>query len=190
MENMVFIIDSQTFLPNSVLATTTGFMKPNLKTFKVAFFLRWLPVTGSVTLMLMVFLLSAVSFSQLKTANFWREHTYKVLAAAQTFLSDLLCIQGDARNYVFTGKAAVLKTFEERVSSAPQQLTQLKLLTLDNPRQQEHLRPIGSHLDEVIAFSQQLVDTRNTYGIQAAVLFPGVPGGRTGQKRIPGHLEP
>jgi hypothetical protein len=98
MKNMVFIIDSQTFLPNSVLATTTGFMKPNLKTFKVAFFLRWLPVTGSVTLMLMVFLLSAVSFSQLKTANFRREHTYKVLAAAQTFLSDLLCIQGDARN--------------------------------------------------------------------------------------------
>jgi hypothetical protein len=91
-------------------------------------FLKWLPVTGSVTLMLMVFLVSAVSFSQLKTANFWREHTNEVLAAAQTFLSDLFRIQGDARKYVFTGEAAVLKTFEDIVRSAPRQLTQLKLL--------------------------------------------------------------
>jgi signal transduction histidine kinase/CheY-like chemotaxis protein len=45
------------------------------------------------------------------------------------------------------------------------------ILTVDNPRQLERLRPIGSDLDEVIAFSRQLVDTRNTYGIQAAVLF-------------------
>lgn len=95
----------------------------------------------------------------------------QVLAAAQTFLSDLLRIQGDARKNVFTGQAAVLNTFAERMHSAPQQLTQLKLLTFDNPEQQQRLRPIGPDLDEVIAFSQQLVDTRNTYGIQAAFLF-------------------
>jgi signal transduction histidine kinase/CheY-like chemotaxis protein len=134
-------------------------------------FLKWLPVSGSVTLMLMVFLVSAVSFSELKTANFWREHTNEVLAAAETFLSALFRIQGDARKYVFTGHAAVLATFEEVVHSAPGQLNQLKLLTLDNPGQQERLRPIDSDLNEVVAFSRQLVDTRNTYGIQAAVLF-------------------
>ncbi len=55
--------------------------------------------------------------------------------------------------------------------SAPQQLSQLKLLTTDNPGQQERLSPVGPDLDEVIAFSQQLVDVRNTYGSQAAVLF-------------------
>jgi CHASE3 domain sensor protein len=138
---------------------------------KVCCFLRWLPLTGSLALMVVISLVSVISFSQLKTANSWREHTYKVLAEAQTFLSDLFRIQGDARNYVFTGQAAVFKTFEESVHSGPQQLTQLKLLTLDNPGQQERLSSIGLDLDEVIAFSQQLVDTRNTYGIQAAMLF-------------------
>ncbi len=89
-------------------------MKPNLKTVnKLGFFFRWLPVTGSVTLMVMICVVSALSFSQLKTANSWHEHSYKVLATAQTFLNDLFRIQGDARNYVFTGQAALLKTFRD-----------------------------------------------------------------------------
>ena len=128
-------------------------------------------MTGSLVLMVVITLVSAISFSQLKNANSWREHTYKVLAVAQTFLNDILRIQRDARNYVFTGQTALLKTFEQSVHSAPQQLSQLKLLTTDNPGQQERLSPVGPDLDEVIAFSQQLVDVRNTYGSQAAVLF-------------------
>src|SRR6202030_3920126 len=147
-------------------------MKPHLETVKrVGVFLRWLPMIGSVTLMVVVSIVSAFSFSQFKTANSWREHTYIVLAAAQTFLNDLFRIQQDSRQYVFTGQAAVLKTFEQGVNSASQQLSQLKLLTRDSPGQQERLGPIGSDLDEVIAFAQQLVDTRNTYGIQAAERF-------------------
>ena len=166
-------------------------MKPHLETVKrVGDFFRWLPMIGSVTLMVVVSIVSAFSFSQFKTTNSWHEHSYIVLAAAQTFLNDLFRIQEDSRQYVFTGQAAILKTFEQSVHSASQQLSQLKLLTRDNPGQQERLGSIGSDLDEVIAFAQQLIDTRNTYGIQAAVLFPGVPGGRTGQKRIPGHHEP
>jgi hypothetical protein len=35
---------------------------------------------------------AAVSFSKLKTSNFWCERTYEVLATALTFLSDLFSI--------------------------------------------------------------------------------------------------
>jgi signal transduction histidine kinase len=48
---------------------------------------------GSVTLMAVLFFVSAFSFSQSKTANSWREHTYTVLEAAETFLNDLFRIQ-------------------------------------------------------------------------------------------------
>ena len=115
-------------------------MKRNLESFKkVGFFLRWLPMIGSVTFMVVVSIVSAFSFSQFETANSWREHTYVVLAAAQTFLNDLFRIQQDSRKYVFTGQAAILKTFEQSVHSTYQQLTQLKLLTRDNPGQQERI---------------------------------------------------
>jgi hypothetical protein len=92
-------------------------MNPNLKTVnKVGSFLRWLPLTGSVSIMMTISLVAAASFSQLKIANFWQEHTHEVLAAAQMFLSDLFCIQGNARDYVFTGEPAALKSFQERGS--------------------------------------------------------------------------
>src|SRR3984957_19091421 len=148
----------------------TGWMKPNLKRAEIVGpFLRWLPMAGSVVLMILISLLSAVSFSQLKTSNFWRDHSYEVLATAQTLMSDLFRIQGDARSYVFTGQPAILKALQESVNT--QQLNQLKRLTRDNFGQQERLRQIGSDLDEVIAYSQQLVDARDTYGIQAAIQF-------------------
>ena len=143
-------------------------MKPNVKTVKkVGNLLQWLPVTASLALIMMIPIVSTVSFSKLKTSNFWREHTYEVLATAQSFLSNLFSIQGDARNYVFTGQSATLKAFQDSVNNAPSQLARLKLLTRDNRGQEERLRSIGSDLDEVIANSQQLVDTRNTHGIQA-----------------------
>jgi signal transduction histidine kinase/DNA-binding response OmpR family regulator len=147
-------------------------MKPNLEMVKRAgVFLRWLPMVGSVALMVVVSIASVFSFSQFKTADSWREHTYIVLATAQTLANDLFRIQQDSRNYVFAGHAAVLKTFRQSADGASQKLSQLKLLTRDNPGQQEQLGLIGADLDEVIAFAQQLIDTRNTYGDQAAALF-------------------
>jgi CHASE3 domain sensor protein len=80
-------------------------------------------------------------FSQLKTSNFWRDHSYEVLATAKTLLSDLSRIQGKALIYAFTGNEDALEAFQESVNT--QQLIQLKLLTRDNPGQQERLRPIG-----------------------------------------------
>src|SRR3984885_3793512 len=145
-------------------------MNPNLKSVKnLGQFLRWLPLIGSVTLMLIIAGVANASFARLKISNFWQEHTHEVLATAQTFLTDLLNIQGNARDYVFTGQPSSLKTFQESVNT--QQVTQLKLLTRDNPRQKETLRRIGADLDEVIAYSQQLVYTRDSEGTEAVVQF-------------------
>ncbi len=145
-------------------------MKPNRQTAKKdGFFLRWLPVAGSVVLMIMISLVSTVSVYKLKSSNFWREHSYEVLATAQAFITDLYDIRGDARNYAFTGKAPARKGFQESTHSAALRLAQLKLSAQDNPGQQALLGPIGMDLEEVASYSQQLVNVRQNLGIQAAV---------------------
>jgi signal transduction histidine kinase/CheY-like chemotaxis protein len=147
-------------------------MYPNLKTGKqVRFLVRWLPATVSGVLMLVISIVSASSFSQLKVANFWREHTYEVLTEAQTFLADLSRIQRNARDYVFTSRPEALKAFQDSLDI--QGLTRLKLLTIDNPGQQERLRRISPDLEEVISYAKKLVQTRQTSGFQAAVQFEG-----------------
>ena len=52
------------------------------------YFLRWLPLTGSVTLMVMLTFVSAASVAQLENSTSWRKHSYDVLATAQAFLGD------------------------------------------------------------------------------------------------------
>jgi signal transduction histidine kinase/DNA-binding response OmpR family regulator len=145
-------------------------MKPNLKTgIKPGDILRWLPIAGSVILMVMICLVSVSSFSQLRASNFWREHSYEVLATAQKFLGNLFTVQRDARNYLFTGQPEALTTFQQSLASAPQQLKELQHLTRDNPSQEALIPPILSDLAEVSASSQLLVDARKSRGIEAAI---------------------
>jgi signal transduction histidine kinase/CheY-like chemotaxis protein len=145
-------------------------MKPKLESGKkLGSFLRWLPMMASVVLMIMISVVSAVSFAKLKTSNLGRQHANEVLATAQTLVSDLFNIQAQARDYVFTGEPLDLKIFVDSVNT--QQLTRLKLLSRDNSGQEELLTGIGSDLDEMIAYSQQLVDTRTVYGVTAAIQF-------------------
>jgi len=76
---------------------------------------------GSVILMIMISVISAISFAKLKTSNVGRQHTNEVLATAQTLVSDLFNIQAQARDYVFTGQPLDLKIFIDSVNT--QQLT-------------------------------------------------------------------
>jgi signal transduction histidine kinase/CheY-like chemotaxis protein len=163
-------------------------MKSTLKTAaKLADFLRWLPMVGSVVLMIMVAWISVASFSQLKRSNFWRDHSYEVLATAGLFLSDLYSLRGNANDYIFTGRPASLESFQDSVNT--QQLTQLKLLTRDNPGQQDLLRRIGPDLDELIADSQQLVEARDSEGLQAAIQFESNESGMNSMGRVLSDLK-
>ena len=132
-------------------------------------FIRWLPVTGSVTLMVMIAVISTVSFAQLKRSTAWRDHSYEVLAEAQPFLGDILDIQRGMRGYVLTGQSMTLATYQSGVSRAPQQLAQLEILTRDNLEQQGRLKTLHKDLDDVLAYSHKLIDTRNAQGLQAAI---------------------
>ena len=132
-------------------------------------FLRWLPVTGSVTLMVMISVISTVSFAQLENSTSWRKHSYEVLVTAQSFLGSIFDAQRGMRGYVLTGQPAPLSTYQAGITSAPQALDKLNSLTRDNPGQQGRVKNIIIDFNDVAAYSHKLIDARKTQGIQAAV---------------------
>jgi signal transduction histidine kinase/CheY-like chemotaxis protein len=132
-------------------------------------FIRWMPATGSITLMVMIAFVIAISFSNFKASNTWREHTYEVLSTAQNFLGDLFRIQRCSRNYVLTGQPDSLQPYQWGVNDAPLQLALLRQLTSDNARQQKQLDPLDTDLPDVVAFSRDLIAARNAQGIAAAM---------------------
>ena len=69
-------------------------------------FLRWLPVTGSVTLMIMIAFVSAANMSALQSATDWRKHDFQVILAGQAFEENLIDMQRGLRGYVTLKTAA------------------------------------------------------------------------------------
>lgn len=132
-------------------------------------FLRWLPVTGSLTLMVMIAFVSTVSFGQLKSSSDWRKHTYEVLARAQAFQGDLLATERGMRNFVMTGQPVALQVYEAGVSNAPVRLAELTALTSDNPTQQSRLKTLDADWDNWLRYSTELIRTRNSDGLQAVI---------------------
>jgi PAS domain S-box-containing protein len=132
-------------------------------------FLRWLPVTGSLTLMMMIAFVSTISFAQLESSSNWRKHTYDVLMKAQSFLGDLFETQRGMRNFVLTGQSAALDVYQTGVTNAPLHLAQLTSLTHDSPSQQARIKTLKADLNNSLAYSTELIRTRNTLGLPEAV---------------------
>jgi PAS domain S-box-containing protein len=132
-------------------------------------FLRWLPVTGSLTLMVMIAFVSTLSFEQLKTSTDWRKHSDEVLTKAQAFLGDLFETQRGMRNFVLTGQSAALDVYQNGFTNAPLHLAELTTITHDNPSQQARLKTLKADLNNLMGYSTELIKTRNTLGLPSAV---------------------
>jgi CHASE3 domain sensor protein len=130
-------------------------------------FLRWLPVTGAVTLMVMIAFVSAVNMAELKDATFWRQHTVQVILKAQAFEDDLLDIQRGVRGYVTLGDTNALASYQAGAKLEPQQFDQLVELTSDNPAQQRSLKDLAAAMNDVFAYDQRVIVIYKRHGFAA-----------------------
>jgi PAS domain S-box-containing protein len=146
-------------------------------------FFRWMPITGSVTLMGMVAVVSMASFTQLAESTAWRKHSYEVLDTAQIYLGDLMDIQRGMRGYVLTGQPAALVTYRSGVKDAPKQLARLQALTSDNPGQEKRLSALSADLGASLAYARKLLAARDGPGIQAAIQIETTGEGFAGVNR-------
>jgi PAS domain S-box-containing protein len=120
-------------------------------------FLRWLPVTGAVTLMVMIAFVSAVNMAELKNATFWRQHTFQVILNAQAFEDNLIDLQRGARGYVTLGDTNALASYQNSAKLEPAQFDQLIGLTRDNPAQQQRLKKLSAAMNDVFAYDRRVI---------------------------------
>ena len=132
-------------------------------------FTHWLPLTASVTLMVMVAIVSLASFTQLQNSDAWRKHSADVLIKTQVFLGDISDVQSGMRGYVLTGQSTALVTYRSGASDGPQQLARLQALTQDNRGQVERLKTLAADFAGLVGYSSKLIGVRDSQGIQAAI---------------------
>jgi PAS domain-containing protein len=130
-------------------------------------FYRWLPVTGSVTLMAMVAFVSVVNMQELKTATFWRNHTIEVILGLQAFQANLTALQLGERGYVTLGDTNALASYENSLQDEPGQFNRIVELTSDNPAQQARLKDLAAAMDDVFDYDRRTIALYNAQGFAA-----------------------
>ena len=148
-------------------------------------FLRWLPVTASATLMVVIALTSSASFSQLNESSFWQKHTYDVLQVTQVLLGDLTDTQRGMRSYVLSGHKETLDIYHRGLNAIPVQLQQLQTLTRDNPIQQARLKTLRMDIDNVTAYARGLLDARDRQGLTGAAAVESTGAGTRRHEPVP-----
>lgn len=152
-------------------------------------FLRWLPITASLTLMLMIAFVASVSFAQLKDSVDWRKHSYQVLVESQSLVNDVFSTQRGMRNFAITAQDAALDLYDTGVRNIPKRTAALLALTRDNPAQQDRLHTLVTDINNQLEYSRELIATRKTQGLEAAIKMESTGRGFALINQVQGALQ-
>jgi len=146
---------------------------------EVLYFLRWLPVIGSVILMVMVAFIATGTMARLRSATYWREHTFQEILAAHSYEDNLINIQNGMRDFVTTGDADGLALCQRSIRLEPQLFDRLVDLTRDNPAQQQRLKTLSAAMKDVFAYDSRLIDIFKQRGAEMVLNTEQTGEGRT-----------
>jgi CHASE3 domain sensor protein len=107
--------------------------------------------------MAMIAFVSAVNMAELKSATFWRKHTYQSILNAQTFEDNLIDIQRGVRGYVTVGDTNALASYAGSAKLEPQEFDQLVELTSDNPAQQRRMKDLAAAMNDVFSYDERVI---------------------------------
>ncbi len=120
-------------------------------------FLRWLPVTGSVTLMAMIAFVSAVNMTELRNAAAWRKHAFQVILNAQAFQDNFTAMQLGLRGYVTLHDLNALASYEKCLKLEPEQFVRLVKMTRDDSVQQQQLKALAKAMDDILDYDRRML---------------------------------
>lgn len=129
---------------------------------------RWLTVSGSGLVLIVVASLASNSLEQLRETLAWRQHSYQVLVKVSDFLTSLTDSQRGMRGFVLTEDPQALQTYRRGVAALPRDLHELLRMTSDNPAQEHRVRRISEDVEQVSAYSRRLIDAREQKGLAGA----------------------
>jgi len=130
-------------------------------------FLRWLPITGSVTLMIMVAFVSYENATMLNKETQSREHSIQVIFSAHSFLDNLIDIQRGTRGYVTVGDTNALAAYFSSSQLEQQQLDELAGLVQDNPAQRKRLDDLKAAMKGVFGYDNEVIEIYRQHGFAA-----------------------
>ncbi len=108
------------------------------------------------------------SANSMTEALSWEKHTQDVLLKLDGTLILAMDVENGGRGFVVTGNETYLEPFNQSEQKIEQNLTELRRLVSDNPKQTAEIDRLENLTKQKIAFTQNLIETRRTQGLNAA----------------------
>jgi CHASE3 domain sensor protein len=148
-------------------------------------FVHWLPVSGSITLMLMIAFVAAMNRADMRSATGLRRHTIKVILAGQAFEENMVGIQRGLRGYVTLGDRAAFASYRTGVALEPELFKRLIDLTVDNSSQRPRLDRLEAAMAATFGYDRRALAAYDSGGTAAFMRMDALGESRslTGETR-------
>jgi signal transduction histidine kinase len=124
------------------------------------FWNAWGPHLGMLAALLAFTAIAAGSFYSINALQEQArrvDHTHRALARLDNVYADLKDAQSSARLYVTTGTPKLLEEFAFYISGISQELTELRTLISDNPRQLRNLSALTTLIDKHVSYLKECI---------------------------------
>ncbi|MBA2493821.1 MAG: CHASE3 domain-containing protein [Acidobacteria bacterium] len=108
------------------------------------------------------------SANSMNEALNWEKHTQEVLLQLNNALNLVTDAETSSRGFAITGNDSFLEPYNRAEQKIDQNLTNLRQLVADNPKQTAELARLEGFTNEKFDFIKNLIETRRAQGLQAA----------------------
>jgi CHASE3 domain sensor protein len=99
----------------------------------------------------------------------WVRHTLLVLEELQDLTSSMQTIEDDYRGFVITGDEIYLRSYREATMDIEQDEASIRVLTADNPVQQNRLPSLEKFAAQKMQFGESVIGLRRDRGLDSAM---------------------
>lgn len=122
--------------------------------------------------LLIVFVIGMVSYRSttrlVETAD-WVTHTHKVIEKLESVLSQIADAEAGQRGYIITGERHYLEPYYRSVVLLDQEIKDLRILTADNPKQQQKLNTLQSLVKKKLGILNEMINLRSSNGFESVL---------------------
>lgn len=106
--------------------------------------------------------LSIVNFLRLNQASEWNNHSYKVMRASDSMLSDMINMETGVRGFAISGKESFLAPYISSKGKFNEDMNIIRKLVADNPGQKKRLDELQELYVKILAVDEMLITLRRS----------------------------
>ncbi len=135
-------------------------------------------------LLFLSYILTFISSKKVTTQDYWMSHTNEVIHDLDNIVAFITKAESDFRGYLITNDKRLLSGYDKSIRNTDSTFSKLKMLTLDDPRQQKNLDTLHNLINQKFLWIENVISDFSSGNKILPSLLEGKEQGITKTKNI------